>query len=167
MKRTYSLVIITLLISFLIYLFYRTEKTLVNELVLLFVSADAFAQLRSGITQAVPLGEPIVYSLPGGLWVFCFTMVSKRLHVSITNHNIPLVALPIIFAAGLEACQLFHFTNGTFDVWDIGFYATFWWLAHSGFQARDDRPHVLSLSTPRGFIFLAIFLSVYLAHVNQ
>ena len=167
MKRTYSLIVITLSVSLLIYLFYRTEKTLVNELFLFFLSPDAFVEMRNSITQAIPLSEPIVFSLPGGLWVFCSTIVSKELYVRIANYKIAIAGVPILFAAGLEACQFFHLTNGTFDRWDIAFYITFWWLGYSRFQRREVEPRLWSPFTFRGFICLALFLSVYLAHVSQ
>lgn len=166
MKRTYSLVIITLSVSLIIYLVYRTEKTLINELILLFVSADTFAEIRSSVKQSLPLSESIVFSLPGGLWVFCSTIVSKEFYIRIANYRIAIAAIPILFAAGLEICQFFHLTNGTFDRWDIAFYFAFWWLGSSKFQPPETEPRTLSPFTFRGFICLALFLSVYLAHVN-
>lgn len=167
MKRTYSLIVITLSVSLFIYLFYRTEKTLVNELIILLLSLDTFAELRSSITHAIPLSGPIIFSLPGGLWVFCSTVLSKDLYMIIGNHTIRLMAVPILFVVGLEFCQLFHLTNGTFDLWDIGFYLMFWSLGYYGFPSRNLQQQILSPFTLRGFICLAYFLSVYLAHVNQ
>ena len=167
MKRTYSLILITLSISLFVYLFYRTEKTLVNELITLFLGFDTFAEMRASITGAIPLSEPIIFSLPGGLWVFCSTILSKDLYLKIRKQKIRMVTVPILFAAGLELCQLFHFTNGTFDLWDIGFYAAFWFLAYYGFKLHNTPQHVWSPFTLKGFICLASFLSVYLAHVSQ
>lgn len=167
MKRTYSLIAVTLAVSLVIYLFYRTEKTLVNELVLRLVPRVTFAGLRSCISQAIPLSDPIIFSLPGGLWVFCATALSKDLHMTIGKYKVPIVNTPVLFAAGLETCQLFHLTTGTFDRWDVGFYAAFWWLAYHGFHSGDVRQDPRSPFTFRGFICLACFLSVYLAHVNH
>jgi hypothetical protein len=167
MKRTYSLIALILIVSLFIYLFYRTEKTVVNELLMLLVSLDTFAEIRSSITKTIPLNELIIFSLPGGLWVFCTTVLSKDLYMKIENHKIQLMAVPILFAIGLEFCQLIHITQGTFDLWDIGFYLMFWLLGYWGFQPRNPQQNIMSSFTLNGYICLACFLSVYLAHVSQ
>jgi hypothetical protein len=167
MRKTYSLVVIILFVSLFIYLFYRTEKTVVNELMILFLSFDTFAEIRSGITKAIPLNKAVIFSLPGGLWVFCTTVLAKDLYMKIGNHKIQLVLVPILFAVGLEFCQLIHITRGTFDLWDIGFYLVFWLLAYGGFQPRNPQQNIMSSFTLRGYFCLVCFLSVYLAHVSQ
>jgi hypothetical protein len=167
MKRTYSLIAIISFVSLFIYLFYRTEKTVVNELMMLFLSLDTFAEIRTWIAQTIPLNEPIIFSLPGGLWIFCTTVLSKTLFMKIGNHTIQLAIVPVLFAIGLEFCQLIHITRGTFDHWDIGFYLVFWLLAYYRFQPRNPQQNIRSSFTLNGYICLACFLSVYLAHVNQ
>jgi len=166
MKRTYSLIAIALLIGLFIYLFYRTEKTVVNELLMLFVSHDTFSEMRITITRAIPLNESIIYSLPGGLWVFCTTVLSRDLVIKFGDYKIPMVIIPILFAVGLEACQLIHLTNGTFDRWDIGFSVMFWLAAYYGFQSQGVHQNISVPFTRKAFIWLACFLSVYLAHVS-
>jgi hypothetical protein len=88
MRKTYSLIVIILFVSLFIYLFYRTEKTVVNELMILFLSFDTFAEIRSGVTKTIPLNESMIFSLPGGLWVFCTTVLAKDLYIKIGNHKI-------------------------------------------------------------------------------
>ena len=165
MKRTYSLIAITLFASLCIYLFYRTEKTVVNELVLFFFSRDTFAQIRNIVAKALPLSNPIIFSLPGGLWVFCSTVLAKDIYLVIRDRHIPTVTVPLLFAVGLEICQLVHITKGTFDLWDIAFYAMFWLVAYVGFQFQPKHS-ILSTFARNGFIWLASFLSVFFAHVN-
>jgi hypothetical protein len=148
-------------------LFYRTEKTVVNELIVLLLSFDTFAEIRSSIGKTIPLNGPAIFSLPGGLWVFCTTVLAKDLYMKIGNHKIQLVVVPILFAVGLEFCQLIQITRGTFDLWDLGFYLVFWLLAYSGFQSRNPQQNIMSSFTLRGYFCLACFLSVYLAHVSQ
>jgi hypothetical protein len=166
MKRTYSLIILTLLASLFIYLFYRTDKTVVNELVLLFLSRTAFSEIRSSIAKSIPLSESIIYSLPGGLWVFCTTILSKELQINIKGHTISMAVIPILFAISLELCQLVHFTNGTFDRWDIGFSAMFWMFAYYGSQSHETQQSIIPSFTRNAVIWLVCFLSVYLAHVT-
>jgi hypothetical protein len=166
MKRTYSLAGITLFTSLFIYMFYRTEKTVINELVLMFFSPGAFSHARSMIVKAIPLNDPVIYSLPGGLWVFCTTVLSKDLHIKIDSHLIPMAAAPILFAVGLEVLQLTGLTKGTFDFWDVAFSMAFWLGAYFGYQFNGARQTILSTFARQGFIWLASFLAVFLAHVN-
>lgn len=167
MKRTYSIIATALFVSLFIYLFYRTENTVINELIVLLLSPKTYSELRNNIACALPLNEPVLFSLPGGLWVFCMTILSKDLYMKIRSHKIKLVLVPVLFAVGLEFFQLLHITQGTFDVWDVGFYMMFWLLAYFGYKSNGAQQDILSPFTLRGFFCLACFLAVYLAHVNQ
>jgi hypothetical protein len=166
MKRTYNLVV-ALSVSLFIYLFYRSERTVVNELAVLVLSFDIYAAIKKSIVDAIPLNGQIIFSLPGGLWIFCATALSKDFYMKIRDHKIQVVLVPILFAIGLEFCQLIHLTNGRFDIWDIVFYLLFWLLACYSFQSHGPQQNILSPFTLHGFICLACFLSVYLAHVSQ
>jgi hypothetical protein len=115
----------------------------------------------------MPLPESIIFSLPGGLWIFCVTALSQDFYMKIGNHKMQVVLVPVLFAIGLEFCQLIHLTNGRFDFWDIVFYLLFWLLAYYSFQSQRSQQNLLSPFTLHGFICLACFLSVYLAHVSQ
>ena len=167
MRRSISITT-ALLISLFIYLFYRSERTLVNELAILFVPFDTYSTLKTLIGNALPLKEQVIFSLPGGLWIFCATVLAREFYLEVKNNRIQLSVVPVLFAIGLEFCQLLKLTNGTFDRWDIGFYLAFWLLGYSAFQPRDPaQKNMLSPFTLDGFVCVACFLSVYLAHVNQ
>lgn len=167
MKRTYSLIVVALSVSLFVYLFYRSEHTVVNQLIISILSFETYASLRSCIFETIPLSKAIIYCLPGGLWVFCSTVLARDLYVQFGNVKVSLVVVPVLFAVGLEFCQLIGLTNGTFDALDIGFYLMFWLLAYYGFRSYNRQQHILSPFTLKGFICLACFLSVYLAHVSQ
>jgi hypothetical protein len=166
MKRICS-VTIALLVSLFIYLFYRSEKTLVNELILLVVSYDTYVAIKTVIADALPLSELLIFSIPGGLWVFCVTTLSEGFYIKIADREIQAAVVPVLFAVGLELCQLVHLTNGRFDMLDIASYLLFWSLACYFFEPRESQQKALSPFTLPGFICLACFLSVYLAHVQQ
>src|SRR5688572_22417722 len=134
MRSTYSLIVFTLLFSLFIYLFYRTDKTLVNEFIIFIFSFDTFAELRTTVKHAIPLNEPIIFSLPGGLWVFCTTILSKDFYMKFLDYKIQVFVLPITFAILLELFQFLKLTNGRFDFWDIGCYLIFWLLAYYSFR---------------------------------
>lgn len=156
-----------LAVSLFIYVFYRSEKTLINELIVALISLEYYAAAKACIVRALPLPGPIIFSLPGGLWIFCVTALSQNFYLKIRSKRILLSVVPIIFCVGLEVCQLLQLTNGRFDVLDIAFYGLFWLLASFGFQSRVTQQNIASPFTLHGFICVACFLSVYLAHVNQ
>ena len=166
MKRIFS-IIVALSISLFIYLFYRSEKTVVNELIILILSLDTYTAFKSSIITSMPLPDSVIFSLPGGLWIFCVTVLSQGFYMKIGDRKIQVVLVPFLFAICLEFCQLIHLTNGRFDIWDIIFYVLFWLLAYSSSKSDRSQQNILSPFTLHGFIFLACFLSVYLAHVSQ
>jgi len=114
-KKIYVLIILFLLFSLFIYLFYRTEKTVINELFVSIISFDKYVELRNSIANNLPLNEHIIYSLPEGLWVFCITLTSKFLFLKIRHREIGCVFIPLIFSIVLEFFQLLNLTNGRFD----------------------------------------------------
>lgn len=166
MKRRYSITI-ALSISLFIYVFYRSQKTLVNELIVYVFSFPAYMSVKSAIVNRMPLPDTMIFSLPGGLWVFCVTALSQGFYMKIRQYEVNISLLPILFALGLEFCQLARLTNGRFDIWDIVFYLLFWLLAYGVYESNSPKQNIVAPFTLHGFICLACFLSVYLAHVNQ
>jgi hypothetical protein len=164
-KKKYFLILLCLLCSLFIYLFYRTEKTIVNEIFISLISFDSFTELKSGIKNALPLNEYIIYSLPEGLWVFCITLTSKFLFLKVGKREINLFYVPLIFAIGLELFQLINLTNGRFDFWDIGFSIIFWAIANYLIPFKETRQNILAPFNVKSFICILSYLIVYLSHV--
>jgi len=167
MNKKYFLIIFTLLISLFIYLFYRTEKTIVTELLINLISFDSFKELQTSIRHLLPLNKYIIYSLPEGLWVFCITLTSKFLFIKISDKKINLVYIPLVFVVVLEIFQLIHLTNGRFDFWDIGFSVVFWLLANYVFSFKENKQNIFKPFNLNSSICIASYLIVYLAHVWQ
>lgn len=165
MKKKYCFIILSLLISLFIYLFYRTEKTVINEMFISIITFDRFVELQKSILKTLPLNERIIYSLPEGLWVFCITLTSKNLFLKIGSREINLLFVPLIFSIGLELFQLLHLTNGRFDVWDIAFSILFWAIANYLVIDKSTRQNILNPFSTKSFICLLSYLIVYLAHV--
>lgn len=155
-----------LFISLFIYVFYRSDRTLINEFVKLLFSMDRYADMKRIIVSILSLHDIIIFSLPGGLWIFCATVLAQGFYLQINKYRVQLVFIPILFALGLEIFQLVHITNGRFDPWDIVFYLMFWLPAYYGFQPKELQQNIISPFTLKGFLCLACFFSVYLAHVN-
>lgn len=166
MRRNFSIAF-ALALSLFIYLFYRSDKTVINEIFVLFFSFDSYVSLRNFIVQNIILSDPVIYSLPGGLWVYCATALSHGFYLVLFRIKFAVALLPMIFAIGLEFCQLVQISNGRFDVGDVAFYIFFWLLAYYFFEAEGPEQNILSPFTIHGFFCLACMLSVYLAHVNQ
>lgn len=115
-----------LLIALMIYLIWRSESVLLNHLIGSLFSAQDFREWRATISSRLPLNDLIIYSLPGGLWVFVSTVAFKDFFVVIKKYIINLMFLPLVIAIVLEVTQLIHLTNGVFDGWDILLELIFW-----------------------------------------
>lgn len=165
MKKSYYFINLSLLISLFIYLFYRTEKTVITEMFISVISIDNYVELRKLITGTISLNEHIIYSLPEGLWVFCITLTSKNLFLRITNREINCVFVPLIFSIGLELFQLLHLTNGRFDFWDIGMAVFFWWVANYFIKYKPAKQNILQPINVKSSVCVMSYAIVYLAHV--
>ena len=91
MRKNYFFILISLSLGLFIYLFYRTEKTVINEIFIYITSFDRFIELQKVITNLITLNKHIIYSLPEGIWVFSITLTAKFLFLKIGNHKINLL----------------------------------------------------------------------------
>jgi hypothetical protein len=105
--------------SAFIYFFYRGNNIIFNQILSTF-QLDCFF-CKDLIAFEFPLQDWIVYSLPGGIWVFVLSIILQNNHIRILNQRIPLDYLTIVYGIGLEVLQFFHWTDGTFDWIDILF----------------------------------------------
>jgi hypothetical protein len=164
-RKEYPYIIVSLLISLFIYLFYRTEKTVVNEMVISIISFKTYALLKVTVVNFLPINKIVVYSLPEGLWVFCITLTSKPYYVKLNNWRINCVFIPLIFCFSLEIFQLFHFTNGRFDFMDIAISALFWLIGNYVFNDKADKQDILASLNSKTMVCVATYCIVYLSHV--
>ena len=165
MRKSYYTIIPPLVVSLFIYLFYRTEKTLVNEIAIFFISFDHYAALKKAVTGFLPLHNIIIYSLPEGLWVFCITLTSKPYYIQINDQRMNCVVIPLIFCVGLEILQLLHFTQGRFDIIDILISVIFWGVGNYFFMDAPNRQNILTSLNGKRMVCLATYGIVYLSHV--
>lgn len=163
--KKYVAIGLALLVSLLIYLFYRTEKTVVTCLFIQLVSAENYLLLKHSIVNAVPLNNMLIYSLPEGLWVLCITLTSKNYDINFGKWRLNCNFIPLIFCFTLELLQLFHITNGRFDIVDIIFSVVFWLLANGFWNEKMERQNLLKSRNINALICLASYCIVYLAHV--
>ncbi|AXY78662.1 hypothetical protein D3H65_15780 [Paraflavitalea soli] len=157
---------VSLLVSLFIYVFYRTEKTLVNQVIMALISREHYYAIKCGVTTALLLQDYLVYSLPEGLWVFCITITSSFFYLKVRNRQWSLVFVPIGMALILEILQLLHITNGRFDWMDIVFSAGFWLLALLLTSTNRGKEPLFQSFNVKTCCCVASYCIVYLAHVS-
>ena len=165
MKKEYLYIAVSLLVSLFIYLFYRTENTVVNELLISIISFDTYAAWKANVVHFIPINDTIVYSLPEGLWVFCITLTLKPYYVKLRNRRIDCVFIPLVFSIGLEILQLLHITNGRFDLMDIGVSIVFWSIGNFAFGNKAAKQNILASLNLKTVICVISYAIVYLSHV--
>lgn len=164
-KTRYWIIIASLLASLFIYLFYRTEKTVVNEVLVQLITFSKYAALKSSIRAALPLNEFIIYSLPEGLWVFCITLTSKHFYIRLNKAQIKCIYFPIVYAIGLEIFQLFHLVNGRFDFMDIWVSLVCWLLALRIFNDTTADQPIFKNFNAKKLVCVGCYTLVLLSHV--
>ena len=157
-----------MLFSLYIYLFYRVDKTVINQIVISLNSLNSYASLKNSIVQSYPLPNLVVYSLPEALWVFFITLTSLQFYISIGKCKFQCKYLPVFFVVLLEFLQFFHFTNGSFDSRDIWLSFIFWCLAIKINPAKLKKQNLTRVVVFGEHLLLVFsYVIVYLAHVNS
>ncbi|TDO20834.1 hypothetical protein CLV32_3468 [Pedobacter duraquae] len=165
MIKKYLVISVALLISLFIYVFYRTEKTLVNEFMIYLISSPMYTSIKADIIHLIPLSPILIYSLPEGLWIFCITLTSKCYYIDVYGRRYDCVYIPLVFCISLEIMQLVHITNGRFDWMDIGISMIFWLIARYTFNRNIEKSHLLTRIDLNTLACLTSYCIVYLAHV--
>lgn len=109
-----------LFLALFIYLFFREKTTILWEFIRFFSLEKLFIQV--GFAKFF-LPEWFIYSLPGALWMFSFTMFLQA--VILFKKSI-IIILPLLAALSIEFLQYFSFTDGVFDWQDVFFYILFY-----------------------------------------
>ena len=166
MKKYIPIVAVSLLVCLFIYVFYRTEKTLINQFVIALLSKEHYTFLKASVNSVLPLQKQLIYSLPEGLWVFCITLTSSFFYLGVKQYKCSLVILPIIIAYLMELFQLWHLANGRFDWVDLCYATGFWLLALFCARANSYREPLLGPVKAKTIYCMLTYSIVYLAHVT-
>lgn len=135
--RTIIISVMLLCSALAIYLLFRPADTLACKLVSMSFLNDWLLESRAAFSHSPPHSF-IIYSLPGALWIFSTTILSKNLSIKIFKFQMPLVLLPIIYGLGAEFIQLFHLTDGTFDYADLSSITAAWLLGAFVYPDRES-----------------------------
>ena len=167
MKRYYTIIVTALLAALFIYLFYRTEKTIINIMFTKLFGSSITISLRHFFKTYLPLPDLIVYSLPGALWVFSATLISRHLYVRFRKYVVPLCIFPMLYTVLLEFLQLTHFLPGTFDYIDIILAMGFGLLARRSVKCPMPVQHIFYQYSYRTTSLVYIYGIVFLSHVQR
>mgnify|MGYP003636407017 CR=1 FL=1 len=165
MIKSLSLRISPLLISLLIYVFYRSELTLINQAIGIFLPLADLLKYQEQVQTALPLPNWIIYSLPEGLWVLFVTLISKEFYFTSQSKNYSLVFFPILLAICIEVFQYFQLTDGTFDWLDLGVALFFWGLTCFLLPPRFNILQLKNAFNIRGILLISSYLIVILSDV--
>lgn len=167
MRKVYFHSGAALLIGLFIYLFYRTEQTVVNDLAMRIFSTGGYSALRQHVTHLLPLNDFIIYSVPEGLWVFSVTLTSKAYYLKIGRLCLDGIMFPLIISIGLEILQLIQFTHGHFDFMDILASILGWAAARYLINYSPMKYNILQAPDAGRITCLANYAIVYLSYVMK
>jgi len=163
--KKYAAMLIALLVSAFIYLFYRTSQTVINQLFTVFFGDDFYSMIKSELQSNLKLPSQIIYSLPGALWVWVISIASRDVFILFKGKKISLDFLPLVVAISFEFFQHIHWINGHFDWWDIIYASIFWVLSFWSFNKQKRSFHDVNSTVHYKLIFLGSYLLVFFAHV--
>lgn len=166
MKKYLPLFTVSLFLSLFIYVFYRTDKTLINQIFIALFHQETYTVLKTRVTSLLPLPQYAIYSLPEGLWVFCITLTSSFFYLRVQERRLSLAVVPILVALVMEIFQMLNFTNGRFDWMDIVFSIGFWLLALFCTRSNIDKEPLFQSVNTTNFCCIISYSIVYLAHVT-
>lgn len=159
--------LLALLVSAFIYLFYRTNFTAINQLFAFVFGEVFYFDLKSEIQANLILPSQIIYSLPGALWVWVISIASRDVFILMKDKRISLVFLPLIVAVGFELFQYFNWINGHFDWWDIIYALGFWLLSFVSFNKQKRSFNETYSTIHYNLVFAGSYLLVFFAHVTS
>lgn len=117
-------VVLPILLAGFIYLFYRSTETVIFKIINTVISSDALIRLRLFFQFNFSLTSVLIYSLPGGLWLYSFSNLVLIFFNKNEKTQYVLTLLILFFiVCTLELFQYLQITDGTFDLIDLLFYS--------------------------------------------
>lgn len=165
MRIKYFIIALALLLSLFVYLFFRTEQTVVNYLFIKIGGVAPFYESRLWVTSHIMLSNFQIYSLPEALWILAITLLSKRYVIQFGNLHISLWYLPVLLAFGFEFFQWMHWSNGSADLNDLWGALLFWALGMTVFPEREPKISLFQSFNIHALLCTGTYAVVYLAHV--
>lgn len=165
MKLRYLIITLSLLSSLFVYLFYRTEQTLVNWVFIQILGGEPFHHARLWVNARVVLSGFQMYSLPEALWILSITLLSKRFVIKFGRISLQLWFLPLLVAFGFEFFQWMHWSRGIADINDLWGALLFWIVGLIVFPEKEPKISLFQSFNIHTVLCTATYAVVYLAHV--
>ena len=108
---------LSLLLGFLIYLFFRPNNLIYNN----FISFPINLNIESNSL----ITNFLIYSLPNGLWSFSYAQLIFHIYKDYTSKIILLSSIMVFLGILIEIFQYQAFISGIFDLFDIFSYLLF------------------------------------------
>tara|TARA_B100001758_G_C17838167_1_gene317784 strand:+ start:76 stop:471 length:396 start_codon:yes stop_codon:yes gene_type:complete len=108
---------LSLLLGFLIYLFFRPNNLIYNN----FISFP----IKLNIESNSLITNFLIYSLPNGLWSFSYAQLIFHIYKDYTSKIILLSSIMVFLGILIEIFQYQAFISGIFDLFDIFSYLLF------------------------------------------
>ena len=108
---------LSLLLGFLIYLFFRPNNLIYNN----FISFP----IKLNIESNSLITNFLIYSLPNGLWSFSYAQLIFHIYKDYTSKIILLSSIMVFLGILIEIFQYQGFISGIFDLFDIFSYLLF------------------------------------------
>ena len=145
-----------MLTTALLYLLFRGDDLFYYKLAS-YIDLHPAIQMMRTVLSADKLHPDywVKFSLPGALWLLAFQSLMFIIwNKSVNRKNVFWILTPLAVAVGGELAQLFHITDGTFDILDVIFYILGFLIAFGLYSLRsnynltifnsDKRKHYLS-----------------------
>jgi hypothetical protein len=167
-KYLFFEVLLPLLFAGGIYLFFRSEDTVIFSIIDFIGLKPIMVSVRNQIDVS-EFPQWFVYSLPGGLWLLAFQNILTWANKFKGKLIIPLVLTAYFMGIGLEFAQFLHITDGRFDWMDVLFYSSAMVLALSNVWLVQKKWQIYSVSEKSnkwlGGVFLLFTVLIYLADI--
>jgi len=160
MKHKYFYITILLLVSLWIYVCYRTEHTIINQLMSYLLTDAHFQAMQQAVSEAIPLPSIVIYSLPEGLWILATTITSEKIVLKLGKFSIALIYIPLWVCLGIEIVQYVGWSKGVFDWLDVGIVVLFWLVGY--LFTKQATPKIENSRLPiyyTAFNYSIVFLS--------
>lgn len=110
-----------MLLCIFIYVFCRPEDVLMQQVVAAILGQERLGEWKSLLN--LNFADWIIYNLPGMLWLFSALFATGLvLKTKSIASKVIVAALISAVPIGMEICQLYHITDGTFDWLDLLFF---------------------------------------------
>ena len=165
--KLYLPVFVCLTFCAFIYFAFRIEATVLNQLILLFLSRESYLLYKTQAAALITVNSFAIFSLPEGLWVFCATALSAPFYIEFKARRINCIIIPLLFAISLEFMQLLHLTHGRFDWVDLVCSFAFWLSGYGVTSKLKGNTDLLSSVSHKSLACYAIYLLVLLSYVKR